>query len=78
MTDVVDRLRETSGLTERRIIAERKEAADEIERLRVALREMIDMNEGERICAYSSGQEYYKRCFDIARAALAHDKEITP
>lgn len=42
----------------------------EIKRLRAALQEIVGMNGGERICAYSWGQEYFKRCFDVASKAL--------
>lgn len=48
----------------------REPKADEIERLRSALQKIMGVNDGERICAHSWGQEYYKRCFDIADEAL--------
>jgi hypothetical protein len=52
------------------LIAAAPEMADEIERLRAALQAILAVNDGERVCAYSWGQEYYKRSFDIAAKAL--------
>lgn len=42
----------------------------EVEKLRAALEAILAVNDGERVCAYSWGQEFYKRSFDIAAEAL--------
>lgn len=48
---------------------------NEVERLRAALQAILAVNEGDRVCAYSWGQEFYKRSFDIAAEALSDAPE---
>jgi Na+/phosphate symporter len=66
MTDIVERLRDWSEYDEGKINDARDEAADEIERLREALRELIDDYEYDSITGLGIAK---------ARTALGEGKE---
>ncbi len=84
MTDIVERLRNhdrhvrgqlIEGLTDL-CIDDMAEAADEIERLREALREIIALQKANPGPLTLDDYEYvgYEMCADIARAALGENK----